>query len=102
MVGDQINYANNGIKDEAGKRLFNLLNCLLLAEKRPATLNMLEAAYLEVILTNIQNIHCSADIHNISDIQMEGSEVPHLKFGFPGRLQLLSAWFDLAWFRLAI
>ena len=49
MVGDHINYANNGINDEAGKRLFNLLNCLLLAEKRPATLNMLDAAYLEVI-----------------------------------------------------
>ena len=60
--GHHINYAN-GIKGEAGKRLFNLLNCLLLAEKKPATVNMLEAAYLEVMLTNIQNIHCSDDIY---------------------------------------
>ena len=30
---------------------------------------------------------------------MEGSAVPHHKFGFPSRLQLIAAWFDLAWFR---
>ena len=51
--GHHIKYAN-GIKGEAGKRLFNLLNCLLLAEKKPATVNMLEAAYIEVIPTNVQ------------------------------------------------
>ena len=30
---------------------------------------------------------------------MEGSAVPHHKFGFPSRLQLIAAWFDRAWFR---
>ena len=69
--GHHINYAN-GIKGEAGKRLFNLLNCLLLAEKKPATVNMLEAAYLEVMLTNIQNIHCRDNIYKIFDIFLDG------------------------------
>ena len=30
------------------KRLFNLLNCLLLAEKEPATMTKLEEAFFEV------------------------------------------------------
>ena len=49
MVGHQID-GRNGINQEAAQRLFNLLNCLLLAEKRPVTVSMLEEAFLEVIL----------------------------------------------------
>ena len=30
---------------------------------------------------------------------MEGSSVPHHKFGFPSGLHLVAAWFDRAWFR---
>ena len=66
-----------GINQQAAHRLFNSMNCLLLAEKKPATLAMLEEAYLE----------------------MEGSSVPHHKFGFPSGLHLVAAWFDRAWFR---
>ena len=66
-----------GINQQAAHRLFNLMNCLLLAEKKPATLAMLEEAYLE----------------------MEGASVPHHKFGFPSGLHLVAAWFDRAWFR---
>ena len=75
MVGE-VNFAD-GIKSEAAQRLFNLLNSLLLAEKRPVTVSILEEAYLE----------------------MEGSKIPHQKFGFPSRLQLIATWFDRAWFR---
>ena len=49
MVGHQID-VRNSINQEAAQRLFNLLNCLLLAEKRPVTVSMLEEAYLEVVL----------------------------------------------------
>ena len=49
MVGHQLD-GGNGIKPQAAQRLFNLLNCLLLAEKRPVTVSMLEAAFLEVML----------------------------------------------------
>ena len=66
-----------GINQQAAHRLFNSMNCLLLAEKKPTTLAMLEEAYLE----------------------MEGSSVPHHKFGFPSGLHLVAAWFDRAWFR---
>lgn len=59
------------------KRLFNLLNCLLLAEKEPATMTKLEEAFFE----------------------MEGSRVPHSKVGFSSSKQLVAAWFDRAWFR---
>ena len=49
MVGHQIE-GRNDINQQAAQRLFNLLNCLLLAEKRPVTVSMLEEAYLEVVL----------------------------------------------------
>ena len=66
MVGNNDGHQVDGqINHQGGQqRLFNLLNCLLLAEKKPATVSMLEAAYLEVMLKDIQNIY-SADIYNI-------------------------------------
>ena len=65
MVGNNDGHQVDGqIKHQGGQqRLFNLLNCLLLAEKKPATVSMLEAAYLEVMLKDIQNIY-TADIYN--------------------------------------
>ena len=60
MVGE-VNFAD-GIKSDAAQRLFNLLNCLLLAEKRPITMPMLESTYLEVMLRNIQNIFSGLNI----------------------------------------
>ena len=47
-VNGEVNHAD-GINGQAAQRLFNLLNCLLLSEKRPLTVSMLEAAYLEVL-----------------------------------------------------
>ena len=57
------------------RRLYNLLNCLLLTEDAPCTPARLREAYLEV----------------------EGEEVAHAALGFPSLLHLLAAWFPRGW-----
>ena len=49
MVGADDHHVD-GACGRKKKRLFNLLNCLLLAEKEPATMTKLEEAFFEVFV----------------------------------------------------